>query len=152
VRGSILSTTFRVESPTYHIGITGLLSRKAFSSFLKKEGLSVTPEQVGILNILKENGIISMQELSQFSFRDNSAITRIVDNLEKNKLVQRKRLKTDRRKIEILITVLGQQILEQANEVGKKYVAAVTSGLTSAEIQQMISIMSKIKYNIENVL
>lgn len=147
-----MSKIFRIESPTYHIGTTGLLSRKAFSSFLKKEGLSVTPEQVGILNILKEKGVITMQELSQLSLRDNSAITRIVDNLEKTKLVQRKRTKKDRRIIQLLITSAGMKILEQANEIGKRYVITVTTGISKEEINQMISILTKIKNNIENIL
>lgn len=93
-----------------------------------------------------------MQELSQLSLRDNSAITRIVDNLEKTKLVQRKRTKKDRRIIQLLITSAGMKILEQANEIGKRYVITVTTGISKEEINQMISILTKIKNNIENIL
>jgi DNA-binding MarR family transcriptional regulator len=141
-----------MESPTYHIGLTGLLSRKAFSTFLQKEDLSITPEQVGILNILKEKGLISMQELSQFSSRDNSAITRIIDNLEKAKLVKRKKVKSDRRKIKLLITDDGLKILNKANQIGKIYVKTVTRGLASSEINQMISVLTKIRNNITDIL
>lgn len=141
-----------MESPTYHIGLTGLLSRKAFNAFLQKEDLSITPEQVGILNILKEEGTISMQELSQFSSRDNSAITRIIDNLEKAKLVKRKKFKSDRRKFKLLITDDGLTVLNEANKIGKIYVETVTRGLTSSEINQMISVLTKIRNNIENLL
>jgi DNA-binding MarR family transcriptional regulator len=143
---------YRMESPTYHIGLTGLLSRKAFNAFLQKEDLSITPEQVGILNILKEEGTISMQELSQFSSRDNSAITRIIDNLEKAKLVKRKKFKSDRRKFKLLITDDGLTVLNEANQIGKIYVETVTRGLTSSEINQMISVLTKIRNNIENLL
>ncbi|MEJ7674181.1 MAG: MarR family transcriptional regulator [Chitinophagaceae bacterium] len=64
---------------------------------LKRSGLDITIEQWSVLyHLWKEDGQ-SQQQLCDATFRDKPGITRLVDNLEKLKLVKRVPSKDDRR-------------------------------------------------------
>lgn len=60
-------------------------------------GLEITIEQWSVLyHLWKEDGL-SQQELCNRTFRDKPSITRLIDNLEKQNLVNRMPSSTDRR-------------------------------------------------------
>ena len=60
-------------------------------------GLEITIEQWSVLyHLWKEDGL-SQQELCNRTFRDKPSITRLIDNLEKQHLVNRMPSSTDRR-------------------------------------------------------
>ena len=89
--------------------------------------LNLTIEQWSLLyHLWKEDGI-SQQELCNASFRDKPSITRLVDNLEKLKLVKRVSSKEDRRmnlifltaearKMEVESMALAEETLNEALE------------------------------------
>ena len=63
----------------------------------RSAGLEITIEQWSVLyHLWKEDGL-SQQELCNRTFRDKPSITRLIDNLEKQKLVKRVASPTDRR-------------------------------------------------------
>lgn len=84
---------------------------------LLKNGLKVTPGQLGILFLLKSRNMLSMSELSRELGTDNSAVTRSIDRLEKNGLVQRNNSSDDRREYHITITAAGISETERVKDV-----------------------------------
>lgn len=76
---------------------TALIMHEAIA---KKAGLSGTDHKY--LGYLVENGEMSAGELAKFSGLTTGAITGVIDRLEKNKLVKRKFLPADRRKVMIV--------------------------------------------------
>ncbi|MCX5827379.1 MAG: MarR family transcriptional regulator, partial [Deltaproteobacteria bacterium] len=56
---------------------------------LSKAGLKVTTAQAGVLFFLKEKYMCIMSEIGQVFDIDNSAVTRLIDRLEKNGFVKR---------------------------------------------------------------
>ena len=64
---------------------------------LKQAGIEITVEQWSVLYHLWKSDGLSQQDLCNATFRDKPSITRLVDNLEKLKLVQRVASKSDRR-------------------------------------------------------
>src|SRR5215218_2712706 len=96
--------------------ITGMAStavaRRLQKNF-KQAGIEVTIEQWSVLyHLWKEDGL-SQQELCNRSFRDKPSITRLVDNLEKLKLVKRVPSKDDRRINLIYLTDTAQALQNQ---------------------------------------
>ncbi|TGL37702.1 MarR family winged helix-turn-helix transcriptional regulator [Leptospira perdikensis] len=75
----------------------------------KKAGLTGTDHKY--LGYLIENGEMSAGELAKISGLTTGAITGVIDRLEKNKLVKRKFLQADRRKVMIVPN------LEKANQL-----------------------------------
>lgn len=140
------------QSPTAQIGMTCTLSKKALGQLLKNSDLKITVEQMGILNQLIINDCLSMNDLAQKTFTDNSAITRIIDNLQKYGMVERKSKDSDRRIKLIHITEKGKETILKANEIGKKYVKSVTNNISDKELKNMIDTLIKIRGNISAII
>ncbi len=86
-------------------------AENSMSVYIKQQfaesGLKVTPGQLGILFLLKVRDMQTMTELSQAMGTDNSAVTRLIDRLEKSRLVERNNSSSDRREYQIKITDAG---------------------------------------------
>ncbi len=86
----------------------------------RNAGLEITIEQWSILYHLWKEDCLSQQELCNRTFRDKPSITRLIDNLEKQKLVIRTSSKTDRRINLVCLTdnakSLQQQTIDLANQ------------------------------------
>src|SRR5215213_6629736 len=78
-----------------------------------KAGLKLTIEQCSVLyHLWKEDGI-SQQELCNATFRDKPSITRLLDNLEKLRLVKRVSHDRDRRINKVYLTRQAQKLQEE---------------------------------------
>jgi len=103
--------------------ITGKASTAIARRLQKKfnqAGLNLTIEQWSVLyHLWKEDGI-SQQELCNSTFRDKPSITRLVDNLEKLKLVKRTASKNDRRMNMILLTEDARKLQEQCMDLANQ--------------------------------
>jgi DNA-binding MarR family transcriptional regulator len=143
--------SFREESPTHQIALTGLISKRVFQQQLHTEGVLLTPEQVGMLNLLLEKDGVSMQELSATFSRDNSATTRLIDNLEIKKLIKRRNSKSDRRVKEIFITEEGEKEISRANIVGRNYVDFVVKDISKSDLKTFLNVIKTIRKNMLDV-
>lgn len=99
-------------------------AEQAVTSYLRhelvKSGLKVTPGQTGALFLLEKRSPCIMSELSSSLEMDNSAVTRIVDRLEKNGLVKRTLNENDRREFFVTITESGLNEILRTKLVAKK--------------------------------
>jgi len=76
---------------------------------LAEKGGKVTLAQAGILFLLREKDGRYMSEMGQVIGVDNSAMTRLVDRLEKSGLVKRQIDPENRRAISVLLTEVGRE-------------------------------------------
>ena len=83
----------------------------------KHANLDITIEQWSVLYHLWKQDGMSQQQLCDATFRDKPSITRLVDNLEKLKLVKRNASKEDRRMNMIVLTEDGKQLEENCMEI-----------------------------------
>ena len=103
--------------------ITGKASTAIARRLQKKfntAGLNLTIEQWSVLYHLWKQDGISQQELCNATFRDKPSITRLVDNLEKLKLVKRVPSREDRRMNMIYLTTEAQKLQEQTMELAEE--------------------------------
>ncbi|MFM2361325.1 MAG: MarR family transcriptional regulator [Sphingobacteriales bacterium] len=82
--------------------------------------LNLTIEQWSVLYHLWKKDGISQQELCNATFRDKPSITRLVDNLEKLKLVKRVPSKSDRRMNMVFLTPEALKLQEQTMELAEE--------------------------------
>ncbi len=83
-------------------------SRRATKDVAREHGL--TGPQVTVLKLLEGVGDLSLSELSERIQARNSTITGIVDRMQRDGLVKRRRSERDRRVIEIVLTERGIQL------------------------------------------
>jgi DNA-binding MarR family transcriptional regulator len=103
--------------------ITGKASTAIARRLQKKfngAGLHLTIEQWSVLYHLWKQDGISQQELCNATFRDKPSITRLVDNLEKLKLVKRVSSKEDRRMNLVYLTPEAEKLQIHSMEIAEQ--------------------------------
>lgn len=97
--------------------------------------LNLTIEQWSVLyHLWKEDGI-SQQELCNATFRDKPSITRLVDNLEKLKLVKRVASKEDRRMNMIYLTPEARKMQETSMELAEETLNEALTGVPADQVE-----------------
>jgi DNA-binding MarR family transcriptional regulator len=95
----------------------------------------VTAAQTGALYYLLDNDGCLLSVLSQALKLDKSAITGLVDRLEKKGLAERRTTATDRRAINIYLTQKGLAAAKKCLNVTREYNNAIKEGLSQEEIE-----------------
>ena len=110
------------------------IARRLQKNF-KQAGLDITIEQWSVLyHLWKEEGQ-SQQQLCDATFRDKPSITRLVDNLEKLKLVKRVPSKNDRRINLIYLTKEAMNLQEKTMELANQTLNEALNGVTNVQIE-----------------
>ncbi len=123
------------------------IARRLQKNF-KQAGIEITIEQWSVLyHLWKENGM-SQQQLCDATFRDKPSITRLVDNLEKLKLVKRVACKDDRRKNLIYLTPEAQQLQDQSMELANQTLNESLEGVTNGQIEIAKEVLNKVYENL----
>ncbi|HEY8398540.1 MAG TPA: MarR family winged helix-turn-helix transcriptional regulator [Flavihumibacter sp.] len=97
--------------------------------------LNLTIEQWSVLYHLWKKDGISQQELCNATFRDKPSITRLVDNLEKLKLVKRVSSKEDRRINMIYLTPEARKMQDQSMELAEETLNEALVGVPADQIE-----------------
>jgi DNA-binding MarR family transcriptional regulator len=111
--------------------------------------LDITIEQWSVLyHLWKEDGM-SQQQLCDATYRDKPSITRLVDNLEKLKLVRRVPSKDDRRINLIYLTKEAEQLQEQTMELANQTLNEALDGVTNGQIEIAKEVLQKVYDNLK---
>lgn len=111
---------------------------------LSKAGLKVTTAQAGVLFFLKEKYMCIMSEIGQVFDIDNSAVTRLIDRLEKNGFVKRQVPPENRRAILIGITPEGIEEGEKAGMIIRAINGKIKEGFAPEEVESYKRILKGI--------
>ena len=115
----------------------------------KQAGIEITIEQWSVLyHLWKEDGM-SQQQLCDATFRDKPSITRLVDNLEKLKLVKRNASKEDRRKNLIVLTPEGKQLEEHCMEIANTTLIEALQGVTNGQVEIAKEVLQMVYDNLK---
>jgi DNA-binding MarR family transcriptional regulator len=124
------------------------IARRLQKNF-KQHGIDITIEQWSVLyHLWKEDGM-SQQALCDATFRDKPSITRLVDNLEKQKLVKRVASKDDRRINMIYLTPEAQELQEQSMEVAGQTLSEALEGVTNGQVEIAREVLQKVYENLK---
>lgn len=100
--------------------------------------------QAGILFLLKRKDMRTMSELGEVFDIDNSAVTRLVDRLEKNGIVERRPAPGDRRAFRIHVTPKGLESLEKAKKIIMGVNEELKKGFTPEEVESYKKVLTSI--------
>jgi DNA-binding MarR family transcriptional regulator len=115
----------------------------------KQANVDITIEQWSVLyHLWKEDGM-SQQQLCDATFRDKPSITRLVDNLEKLKLVKRNASKEDRRKNLIILTPVGKELEERCMEIANVTLNEALLGVTNGQIEIAKEVLQMVYDNLK---
>lgn len=102
-----------------------------------------------LLFVLTQNNGVYQRQLSKALLKDRPNVTRMLNTLEKKKLVIRKAHQTNKKIQEVYITELGKQLVHHAamlkNIQGEKFL----EGFSDDELLQLQNLTSKMMKNLE---
>ncbi|MBS1731459.1 MAG: MarR family transcriptional regulator [Bacteroidetes bacterium] len=124
------------------------ITRRLQKNF-KDAGLEITIEQWSVLYHLWDQNGLSQQELCNLTYRDKPSVTRLIDNLEKQKLVKRVASKKDRRKNIVTLTEHAMSLQKITFELANKTLDEALSGIKKADILIVKNVLHKVFSNLQ---
>lgn len=120
--------------------------QKALFKFIEKElreKLGVTPIQLGVLFYLRENNGCLLKDISQELDQNNSAVTTLVERMEKNGLLLKQVSKTDGRAFQVFSTQKGTEIAERGLPVIREFNSTLTNDISETELNTIHDFLDK---------
>lgn len=122
----------------------GTVVTESISLTLKEHG--ITLQQFNVLRILRgrKGKVASLQDVSKNMIHTNSNTTRVIDKLVDKELVDRVQCPTDRRQIELSITIEGLKLLTVLDNKVDQAESELTENLNEQEMNVLINELEKI--------
>lgn len=123
------------NSYTFWISRLANLMQEHFNQRLREE--DVTWPQWMVLNVLHQNLAQTPATIADQIGVDRSAVTRLLDRLEKKQLILREHDKLDRRTVNVKLTDAGLTKMEQLNAMAKHHQEHFLSSLHNTEYRSL---------------
>ena len=117
------------------VNVVGRLMKRAL--YLKLSDAGVTPTQWTVLMCLWDKDGLSFTELAKRLSFDHPTITGVVDRMEREKLVRRKRDHLDRRVVKVFLTQKGKDLEALTVDAGRQVDEVATNGLGKEQVKQL---------------
>jgi DNA-binding MarR family transcriptional regulator len=115
----------------------------------KVAGVDITIEQWSVLYQLWKQDGQSQQELCNSTFRDKPSITRLVDNLERLRLVRRVASKEDRRINMIYLTEFARKLQDQTMGLANQTLNEALDSVSPDEIEICKMVLQRVYDNLK---
>ena len=144
IKQTIPFTTFSEEGALGILRTSDVLRRR-MSSIVQP--FSITLQQYNVLRILRGAGKRGLPtlEISERMVEETPGITRILDRLERKKLIHRERSQNDRRRVYSTLTKQGELVLKKLDEPMARGDGGYLKMLTRKEQKQLIELLDKIR-------
>ncbi|MEU8972998.1 MarR family transcriptional regulator [Streptomyces monashensis] len=137
-----------MEAPPVDPTALGLLMYRAHQLARANANEAARPtgielQHAGVLTTVQAGRIRSQRELGAALGIDKSTLVRIVDDLERRDLVQRRRTPNDRRAYEVVITEEGERRLQEAGDLFRGAMLALLEVLDPREQHQLHDLLAR---------
>ena len=124
---------------------------KMLSNRYKKMKLDITPNQSKIIMFIYKNKEVTSNDIGKWIHTNKSSLSKVLNNLEKNKYITREEDKNDTRKKIVKLTIKGEKIVKilenDANEVSK----LLMINIKKEEYTTFKMVLEKVENNIERM-
>lgn len=138
-----LATTLRYDA-TLMLHYTGLLLDRYIETEVGKYGQNASRLRV-MHTLITHGGMLTQSDLTKMTFLSKQAVTKIIDSLEKDGMVERKLGRVDRRTREVSVTMKGLDIVRENLPLTLKISDAAMSNLSQAQMEELNAILSQIR-------
>ena len=137
------------KSLGFNLGTTFFALGALLSKNLMANDINLTHHQAKMLILLGRFEGIKQQELAKIVQKDKPTITKMIDNLEKSDLVERRMDPEDRRNRLIYLTEGGKSIRKKVVPIVQKTLDEATSEISGEEFDNLIKSLTKLRENIQ---
>lgn len=132
----------------FAVSQTTKILQQRVNAIFNEEDIGITIEQWPILMILSLYPDSTQQDLAQETNKDKTTVTRLINNMVKNDLLERKSADKDRRKNTITVTPEGARVREKVLRTFRNYELGLLEGITDEEFQITLSVLLRMVGNI----
>ena len=122
--------------------------KAALHRAFKANGHNITPEHWAVLNCLWEAEGATQTQIAEKIAKDKTNLTRILDIMERNGLVQRGPHESDRRSYRIFLTEKAREMKDPLIAIAEAVSAEACRGLTAQDRREIIRLMNVINDNL----
>lgn len=127
---------------------------RSFSVFNKRvvdqiRTFGLTQAQFSVLECLGHLGPLTIGQICKKMLVTGGNMTVVIDNLVKQRLVERVPSQTDRRAIEVRLTEKGRELFERIFPQHARYVAQIASVLTPPEQEHLSRLLKKLGFSLQ---
>lgn len=110
--------------------------------------LKITPARWRVLAVLMAEDGRSMTELAVYCVMEQSTLTRVVDQMERDGLALRRSRADDNRVIEVFITARGRKAFQIVYPVAVDQANQALKGFSAAEFELFVSLLHRMLDNV----
>jgi len=114
----------------------------------RNAALDITIEQWTVLYHLWKEDCLSQQELCNRTYRDKPSITRLIDKLEKQKLLKRLSHKNDKRINLVCLTDAGRALQVKTLELANETMDEALQDVKKEDIETVKNVLQKVYDNL----
>lgn len=135
----------------YWVGFNLRMAQEsAFQAFSRRsQEIGESPGRFATLTIIARNPGISQTELSLAAGRDKSSLTPVVEDLVRRGMIERKRMRDDRRTYRLNVTAVGKKTLTQLTRCARRHERILDSIIGLRDRKRFIQILKKIAVEIK---
>jgi DNA-binding MarR family transcriptional regulator len=130
-------------------GRTHSVFNRALLYNFRKNNIALTKEQWTVLGVLWLDDGCSQQTLADRTYKDKPGITRLIDNLEKESLVERRPDANDRRLKLIFLTPKGKVIEQKVIEIVNQTIIDAIKGINPENLKIVKETFEQMYDNLE---
>ncbi len=113
----------------------------------KTNGFNVSSEHWVVLNCLWEEDGQTQSNIAIKIVKDKTNVTRILDVMTKNKLIERRNHESDRRSFRVFLTEKGKQLKDELIQLAVEVNKECLQGFSADELHILTSLMKRINRN-----
>lgn len=122
----------------------------AFQAFShRSQDIGENPGRFATLTLIARNPGISQTELSRANGRDKSSLTPVVEDLVRRGLVERKRMRRDRRTYRLHITRKGKKTLTMLMRCARQHERVLDGIIGARDRKRFLEILKRIAADVE---
>jgi DNA-binding MarR family transcriptional regulator len=133
----------------HQLSLTSMMVKECLRKEFLLHGYDVTIDNFAILSCLWTENHLSQQELCERTCKNKSNLTRILDTMEKKKLITRTPNPNDRRSFLISLTKLSESLEEHLLQIANEVSTEVLGGFKDDEHDKIIEYLSLVTQRIE---
>jgi len=132
------------ESFGYLVNRTAIKMKQNLNALFKEAGYNVTTEHWRLLNCLWEQEGLSQSEIALIIEKDKTNVTRILDVMEKNGLIERRTDKNDRRAWRVFLSKKGIELKEPLIKLARQGNRETLKLLLPGEAKELLRLLAKL--------
>ena len=137
------------------LGFLTITTNRLMSAYFRKRliesGIDLTPEQWGVLAQLWNKGSIAQDELAQVLCVDKSSLSRVLDVMERRRLVVRKRDPGDARRKILFPTSQSEPLRESCQDIADDAMEQLLRNVSPQDHDVCIRVLAQVKETIKDL-